>query len=138
MAAPARLLVNIDVPSVAAGEAFYVGLFGLEAGRRFGDAVVELTGLEAPLYLIARPPGARDEAYGAVRRDYGRHWTPVHLDVAVADIEAASARAIALGATAEGGIRDAPYGRIATFGDPFGHGLCLIQFNAEGYDAVAD
>ncbi|WCT73653.1 VOC family protein [Sphingomonas naphthae] len=138
MGAPARLLVNIDVPNVAAGEAFYAGLFGLTAGRRFGDTVVELLGLEAPLYLIARPAGPRDEAYGSVARDYGRHWTPVHLDVAVEDIEAASARAVALGAIAEGGVREAGYGRIATFADPFGHGFCLIQFTPEGYDAVAD
>ena len=29
------------------------------------------------------------------------------------------------------------YGKLAMFADPFGHGFCLIEFNAEGYDAIA-
>ena len=32
---------------------------------------------------------------------------------------------------------DAPYGKLAMFADPFGHGFCLIEFNQEGYDAIA-
>ncbi len=132
------LLVNVDVPDLAAGEAFYTGGLGLVAGRRFGGDVVELLGGDAPLYLIARPAGRREEAYGAVTRDYARHWTPVHLDFVVDDLDAAVARVTAAGATPQGGVRPAGYGRIATFADPFGHGLCLIQFNAEGYDAIAD
>ena len=37
----------------------------------------------------------------------------------------------------EGDIIDAPYGRLAMFADPFGHGFCLIEFSAQGYDAIA-
>ena len=40
--APARLLLNIDVPDLAAAEAFYVAAFGLNPARRLGDGVVEL------------------------------------------------------------------------------------------------
>jgi hypothetical protein len=29
-----------------------------------------------------------------------------------------------------------PYGRIAMIADPFRHGLCLIEFNGAGYDAL--
>jgi predicted enzyme related to lactoylglutathione lyase len=62
----------------------------------------------------------------------------VHLDVAVEDLDAALARAVAAGASVEHPSSDAPYGRIAMLADPFGHGLCLIQFLNRGYDEVAD
>lgn len=123
------LIVNIDVPDLDAGTAFYTAALGLTAGRRF-DGFAELLGLEAPLYLIEA------EADGTLRR-YDRHWTPVHLDIAVDDLDAATARAEAAGAIRESGPRDDPYGRIATFADPFGHGFCLIAFNESGYDALA-
>ena len=71
-------------------------------------------------------------------RDYGRHWTPVHLDIAVDDLDAALARAIAAGAVAEGAPQDNPWGRIAALADPFGHGFCLIEFRGRGYDEIAD
>jgi predicted enzyme related to lactoylglutathione lyase len=132
------ILVNLDVPDLAAAERFYVAAFGLVAGRRFGAGFVELLGWAAPVYLLEKPPGsAISPRTPTVRRDYDRHWTPVHLDVVVDDIDAALARALAAGATAEAPIRDASYGRLALLADPFGHGICLIEFNQRGYDAIA-
>jgi predicted enzyme related to lactoylglutathione lyase len=130
------LLVNIDVPDLEAGVAFYTAAFGLTVGRRFGGEVVELTGWPAPLYLLAKAAGT--VGAGDSRRDYARHWTPVHLDVVVDDVAAARARAVAAGAVAEGGIRTAVWGRLAPLADPFGHGLCLIEFLNRGYDEIAD
>jgi predicted enzyme related to lactoylglutathione lyase len=63
---------------------------------------------------------------------------PVHLDVVVQDIAAALSRAIAAGAHAETAIRTEPWGSIVTLSDPFGHGLCLIQFLGRGYDEITD
>ena len=129
------LLVNIDVPELAGAERFYVEAFGLTPSRRFGDDGVELTGWPARLYLLVKAAGtvgAGDE----VRR-YQRHWSPVHLDVVVEDIEAALARAVAAGARPETEIRTAVWGRIVTVADPFGHGICLIQFLGRGYDEIA-
>ena len=137
MPAPARLIVNIDVPDLARAEAFYCRVFGVTVGRRFGSGSLELLGLEAPLYLLETCDGS-DAADGApARRDYRRHWTPLHLDIAVDDLGIARANALAAGAIDEGGVRPTDYGRIATFGDPFGHGFCLIEFNERGYDAIA-
>lgn len=130
------LLVNIDVPDLEAAVAFYTAAFGLAVGRRFGGEVVELTGWPAPLYLLRKPAGT--VGAGDSRRDYARHWTPVHLDMVVDDVEAAQARAVAAGAVAEGAIRTASWGRLAQLADPFGHGLCLIQFLNRGYDEIAD
>ena len=131
------LLLNIDVPDIEPAIAFYGAALGLTVGRRFDADFVELLGRDAPIYLLKKAPGtAIGPAGGDVRR-YGRHWTPIHPDFTVDDIAAATARALAAGAVQEGETCDAPYGKLAMFADPFGHGFCLIEFNAEGYDAIA-
>ena len=131
------LLLNVDVPDIAAGEAFYTAALGLAVGRRFGDDFVELTGADAPLYLLKKEAGTSIGPAGGDTRRYERHWTPIHPDFVVEDMEAAIARAVAAGAVQEGETCDAPYGKLAMFADPFGHGFCLIEFNQEGYDAIA-
>ena len=128
------LLINIDVPDVDAGVAFYTAAFGLRVGRRFGTDFVELLGWPAPLYLLTKAPGTLGA--GGDPRRYDRHWTPVHPDVVVDDLDTAVARAVGAGAVLEAPARDASYGRIALLADPFGHGFCLVQFSARGYDAL--
>lgn len=134
--AEVRLLANLDVPAIAPAEALYAAAFGFRAGRRFGDGALELLGAGVPLYLLAKPAGS--EGAGGRPRDYRRHWTPCHLDVAVDDLDAARARAEAAGMRREGDVRAAAWGRIAELADPFGHGWCLLEFSAAGYDAIAD
>jgi predicted enzyme related to lactoylglutathione lyase len=128
------LLLNIDVPDVETGVRFYTAAFGLEVGRRFGTDFVELLGWPAKVYLLAKAAGTVG-AGGDLRR-YGRHWTPVHADIVVDDVDAAVARAVGAGAKLEAPPKDAAYGRIAMLADPFGHGFCLLQFNRKGYDAL--
>lgn len=130
-----HLLLNIDVPDLAEAERFYTGAFGLRPARRLGDAALEMLGAGVPIYLLAKPAGT--PAAGTALRDYARHWSPLHCDIAVDDLDAALARAVQAGATQEGGVREAGWGRIAALADPFGHGWCLIQFSAAGYDAIA-
>lgn len=129
------VLVNIDVPDVAAAERFYVEAFGLKATRRFGADGVELSGWPVKIYLLKKAAGS--PGAGVDRRRYDRHWSPIHIDVVAPDIDLALRRALAAGATAETGIRTEAWGRIVTLADPFGHGLCLIQFRGQGYDEVA-
>jgi predicted enzyme related to lactoylglutathione lyase len=128
------LLLNIDVPDIAAAERFYVAAFGLKPGRRFDQDFVELLGWPIPVYLLRKQAGS--PGAGKDRRRYERHWTPIHLDVTVDDLDAVLARAAAAGAVVELSPAKVPYGRIATLADPFGHGFCLIQFNPRGYDAL--
>jgi predicted enzyme related to lactoylglutathione lyase len=130
------LLLNIDVPDMEAGIAFYTGAWGLEVGRRFDDDFVELLGAGPPIYLLAKAAGTGIGPAGGDTRRYGRHWTPVHPDFAVDDLDSAIARVIAAGAVQEGETCEAPYGKLAMFADPFGHGFCLIQFNEAGYDSL--
>ena len=130
-----NLLINVDVPDLAASIAFYTDAFGLTVTRRFGADGAELDGWPVRLYLLQKPEGSVGAA-ASVRR-YDRHWTAVHLDVVVEDVEAALARSIAAGARAETEIRTAAWGKIVTIADPFGHGLCLIEFLGRGYDEIA-
>ncbi len=130
-----KLIVNIDVADQAAGEAFYTRALGLSVGRRW-DGMVELLGLEASIYLLQKDAGSAIGPAAGAARDYARHWTPVHLDVAVDDLDAAVERALAAGAVQEGATRDGAWGRIAMFADPFGHGFCLLQFKGRGYDEI--
>lgn len=130
-----QLLLNIDVPDIASAEAFYCAAFGLTVGRRFGDDAVELLGGNALVYLLHKPAGSVGAADS--QRDYRRHWTPVHGDMVVDDLDAALVRAVAAGALQEGVTRETSWGRIVQLADPYGHGWCLIQFSAAGYDAIA-
>jgi predicted enzyme related to lactoylglutathione lyase len=129
-----QLLLNIDVPDIEAGERFYTAAFDLKVGRRFGADFVELVGWPAPVYLLAKDAGT--PGAGADLRNYARHWTPIHPDIVVEDLNFAVTRALAAGAVLEHSAKDTPYGRIAMLADPFGHGFCLLQFNAQGYDAL--
>jgi len=130
------LMINIDVPDLEAGVRFYTEAFGLRVSRRFGTGFAELLGWPAPLYLLAKASGT--PGAGGDRRRYDRHWTPVHPDIVVDDLDPAVARAVEAGALLEAAAKDAPYGRIAMLADPFGHGFCLVQFNTRGYDALLD
>ena len=130
-----HLLINIDVPDLPAAEALYTRAFGLSAGRRFGSGGVELLGAQAPIYVLQNAAGTT--AAADMRRDYARHWTPVHLDVVVDHLEPALARALDAGLVQESDIRDANWGRIVRLADPWGHGWCLLQFVNRGYDEIA-
>jgi predicted enzyme related to lactoylglutathione lyase len=130
------VLINIDVPELAPAVAFDTAAFGLEVTRRFGDGAAELSGWRAAVYLLEKPAGTIGAA--GQPRSYERHWTPVHLDVVVEDIDAALERALGAGARLEQDVRVHAWGKIAILADPFGHGLCLIQFLGRGYDEIAE
>lgn len=130
------LLINIDVPDLAAAEHFYTAALGLSASRQLDDDIVELTGCEIPIYLIRKPAGTAIGPGGGDFRRYNRHWTPVHPDFSVENLDEAIAKALAAGAVQEGETLNLPCGRQAMFADPFGNGFCLIAFNERGYDAL--
>jgi predicted enzyme related to lactoylglutathione lyase len=71
-----------------------------------------------------------------VPRDFGRHWTPVHLDFIVSNLDNVVGRLCGLGATLDREIQIREYGRMANMADPFGNGFDLIEFSGTGYDKV--
>jgi len=133
----ATALINIDVDDLNRAVAFYCTAFDLKVGRRLGPAIVELLGAGSPIYLLEKAEGSTAGPATGERRRYGRHWTPVHLDFVVANLDAAVGAATAAGATLEVAPSTHAWGRIAHLADPFGHGVCLVQFLGRGYAEIA-
>ena len=131
-----KLLVNLDVDDIERAVEFYTQGLALQLGRRFDGAFVELLGADVPIYLLAKAAGSAPFAEAASGRSYARHWTPVHLDFVVDDLDAALERARDAGAKFEGPISEHAYGRLALGSDPFGHGFCLLEFRGRGYDEL--
>ena len=131
-------LVNIDVDDLDKAVRFYQAAFGLKVGRRFGSSGVEMLGGPTPLYLLVKAAGTAASSAAVAARRYDRHWTPVHLDFVVEDIESAVQGALAAGAQLEAAVATAAWGKLALMADPFGHGFCLVQFLGRGYDEITD
>lgn len=131
-------LINIDVPDLDAAIAFYQRATELRLGRLlFDGTVAELTGAPVRILLLQKDAGSAPVPCEPLARDYQRHWTPVHLDFAVAELDVAVEKAISAGAKLEGPVQSFAWGRQACLSDPFGHGFCLLQWHGGGYDAVA-
>lgn len=129
--------ICIDVDDLERGIAFYTQGLGLRLARRLGADWAELLGASSPIDLLANAPGTAPlGAARPERRDYARHWTPVHLDFVVQGIEEAAQRLVQLGATLERPIADRRWGRMASLADPFGHGIDLLEFKGRGYDEI--
>src|ERR1700710_3062526 len=114
-----RVLINLDVDDLERAVVFYTQAFGLRVGRRFDAGFVELLGAEAPIYLLLKAGMSEPFEGAAELRRYTRHWTPLHLDFVVTDLDAAVARALAVGAVLEATPSQQPYGRLALLRDPF-------------------
>jgi predicted enzyme related to lactoylglutathione lyase len=138
MSDPSELsvLINLDVDDVERAVHFYTEGIGLRVGRRFDADFVELLGAEAPLYLLRKDAGSAPFAEARQPRAYERHWTPLHLDFVVKDLDKAVARATQAGAKLESPASEHAYGRLALLSDPFGHGFCLLEFRGKGYDEL--
>ena len=132
-----HLLVNIDVNDLELALQFYTSAFDLRVGRRFGTDGVELLGASYPIYLLVKAGGTRACCGSDQSRNYERHWTPVHLDIVVDDINSAVDKATRAGAVLEQDIKSSKWGKLAIMADPFGHGFCLIEFVGKGYDEIA-
>lgn len=131
-----ELRICIDVDDMDRAIAFYTGCLGLRVGRRFESGFVEILGTGSPLDLQLNAAGTQPFAGTISPRSYQRHWTPVHLDFVVDDIDAAVTRLQQYGAVLEMPVGDRAWGRIAGLSDPFGHGLDLLQFSGRGYDEL--
>jgi catechol 2,3-dioxygenase-like lactoylglutathione lyase family enzyme len=132
-----EIRVCLDVDDLDRAIDFYTRGLGLHLGRRLGADWAELLGASAPLDLLVEAPGSAPLGEGRPpRRDYQRHWTPVHLDFVVTGIDAVAQRLVELGAVLEGPIQQRKWGRMANLGDPFGHGLDLLEFQGRGYDEI--
>jgi len=135
--APPTLLVNIDVADLEQAIEFYTVGICLTVRRRLGPSIVELLGASSPIFLTEQPTDSLPFAQATLRREYRRHWTSVHLDFVVHELEPAVRRAESAGARVEGETQEFAWGRYRVMADPFGNGFCLLQFLGRGYDEIA-
>ena len=133
-----NFLVNLDVDDLEKAIRFYESALGLRVGRRFGAFGAEMLGSSTPIYLLFKSPGTAATVSSSQRRNYERHWTPVHIDFVVDQIEPAVQQALAAGARLEQSITTHKWGKLALMADPFGHGFCFIQFLGRGYDEISE
>ncbi len=123
-----RLIVNVDVDDLEKAVGFYRRAIGLTLTRRlFEDSTAEMQGASSTIYLAVKPAGSSPAPGSISARDYRRHWTPVHMDFVVDDIEVAVAQAEEAGARLERGINTYGSFKEATLSDPFGNGFCLLE-----------
>ncbi|MGO4328750.1 VOC family protein [Cupriavidus sp. 2TAF22] len=133
-----QLLIQLDVDDLARGIGFYEQGLGLSLARTLsGGAVAEMLGGGAPIYLLGGRAASWPGSRGSASRTPRRQWTPAQLDFVVTDLEAAIERALEAGAELEDWPQDFAWGRQALLSDPFGHGLCLVEWNARGNEAGA-
>jgi predicted enzyme related to lactoylglutathione lyase len=132
--APIEVHAYIEVSDLDRALAFYVSGLGLHELRRFTPRWVELTGARIPIHLLARPEPEFTAGVATLRRDYVRHWTPVHLDFVVEDLKTAVDRALAAGGVLDRDVVEHHYWRMANLADPFGNGVDLIEFAEGGLD----
>ena len=123
-----KVEITIDVDDLDRAVEFYCRGLGLDLVERNPKwARVELEGQTFWLCPFAAGP------YGTITRDFRRHWTPIHLDFIVDDVDKAVERALAAGGRLDGEIRrnepDPIGGRedIANLSDPAGNGVDLLQ-----------
>jgi catechol 2,3-dioxygenase-like lactoylglutathione lyase family enzyme len=129
--------ICIDVDDIARALAFYTQGLGLRVGRRLDDDWIELLGAGSAVDLLRNEAGTAPLGeQHPDRRTYDRHWTPVHLDFVVTDLDARVQNLVALGGTLERPIQQRRWGRMANLADPFGHGLDLLEFQGRGYDEI--
>jgi len=118
--------VSIDVPNLAEGIAFYCAAFGFSKKSEPVPGVAVLGGPSIEIVLLEKSAGSKPSPETTDQRKYERHWTPVHLDFHVDDLQAALQRVEALGAKREQVFENPEHGSAAFCSDPFGHGFCLL------------
>ncbi len=113
-----KFKVCIDVDDIEKAVQFYGQGLGLTVVKHEADWA-QVTLDDHTFWIMKTPAGKQ----GEISRDYRRHWTPIHLDFAVDNIEDAIKRAVNAGGKMEG----RPKTSLANLSDPAGNGVDLVQ-----------
>ena len=118
--------VTIDVPELEAGLKFYRDAMGLvEVARPLPTYVVLKCG-DARIGLVEKQTGTNPAKGSDDVRRYERHWTPVHIDFHVDDLEGVLSTLYSAGAICEQRFEGGKHPPVAFCSDPFGNGFCVI------------
>ncbi|HRF64195.1 MAG TPA: VOC family protein [Candidatus Competibacter sp.] len=121
-----KISVSIDVSNLKQAETFYIEALGCKKLRDQGEGMSVISTENCDIYLQEKEAGTKPIPSDAVERNYGRHWTPVHLDFLTENVDEAVKKIIQLGGQHEGG-ESGDWGSIAYCADPFGNGFCVIN-----------
>jgi len=118
--------VSIDVPNLEQGLRFYSEVFGfVETARPFPTMAI-LDGNNVTVCMHEKAPGTKSSSAGNATRHYDRHWTPVHLDLHVQDLDAVLEKVRSEGGAVEMEFRNQGPKPVGFCSDPFGNGFCVI------------
>jgi predicted enzyme related to lactoylglutathione lyase len=118
--------LSIDVPILDAGIRFYASVFGFREKARPFPTMAILDANNVTVCMHEKPAGTKSSPRGSDARRYERHWTPVHIDVHVADLDAVLDKIRAEGGLIETEFRNQGPKPVAFCSDPFGNGFCVI------------
>jgi len=121
-----KISVSIDVSDLKKAETFYVEALGCKKVREQGPDMIVLSVENSDIYLQKKDAGTKPIKSDDVLRDYGRHWTPIHLDFLCENVDELVSKILTLGGLHEGG-ESGDWGSIAYCADPFGNGFCIIN-----------
>lgn len=118
--------ISIDVPELAPAVGFYTNALACTKLRDQppNSAVVAAGNLE--IHLLVKEPGTNPVSNCPAKRSYERHWTPIHLDFLIEDVQGAVTKILEFGGAHEGHEKG-EWGEIAYCADPFGNGFCVIR-----------
>ena len=101
-------------------------MFGfVEIARPFPTMAV-LDANNVTVCMHEKAAATKSSPAGTATRHYDRHWTPVHLDIHVANIDAVLEKVRAEGGAVEMELRDQGPKPVGFCCDPFGNGFCVI------------
>jgi predicted enzyme related to lactoylglutathione lyase len=124
----ARVSICIDVPDLSAATAFYCEVLGCSVDKQQASHSTLSAG-GVTMHLMLNEAGTAATGDGTCYRTYERHWTPVHLDFDVDDLDAAMAVVQRSSGTVES-VQRGDWGGMAICADPFGNGFCLVSLQA--------
>ena len=119
--------ICIDVSDVDKATRFYAEVLACKIKTR-KEGSAELETENSTIHLIQKEERSNPLPIGTAARDYTRHWTPVHLDFHVKDIDRAISLVPEFGGVLEG-KQTGDWGVAAFCADPFGNGFCLINIH---------
>jgi predicted enzyme related to lactoylglutathione lyase len=123
-----KVSISIDVLDMDEAILFYTKALGCKK-LRAGTDTTKLTADNVDIYLLKRSLNSNPLITGTSIRNFDRHWTPVHLDFSVTDLDHAITLVNKFGGIKEGS-ESGDWGSIAFCADPFGNGFCLCKINA--------
>lgn len=122
-----QVSICIDVADIKQGTKFYTIALGCDIKHEKQQSS-ELSAENVTIHLIEKEENSNPLIKESSSRNYSRHWTPVHLDFAVTDIEKTLSLIQEFGGILED-KKEGEWGTAAFCADPFGNGFCIIKLN---------